>query len=376
MCGIALNPQRVKPGEPRRYDRDVFLVFPPNRREDNYIPSEWDITIPGQEETSSAISGPSSPGNGESLIQAPREADKQQSTTANNQQNPPPSGDTSKTPPTKVGKKPKKSAPEKQRQSRAAESTSQNEESSGRKAAVAKKVSFDLPNSSIGKKVRFAMDFIAPSRASSRSPSSSSSSSSTISGSNDSFVDVDHPNIPIDAKSNGHHAPKPPTSKLPPNVVAESSSRHRRENKPDPIRKVREWKVDSPAPKSAAPTVEGASRQRRPGTPFEYAAEEEEADLDSELGSSVDRGSAVPSTREQLRNFHTGRNTKRNSGRLDHPPAATDSDLSSELGSNVDNSRPKPLWYRAPSPHQLPSVSDETEEDRYDPLLGVTWRSV
>ncbi len=375
MCGIALNPQNVEPGEPRRYDTDVFLVFPrdrrENRRENNYILSEWDITIPEQEERSSTVSGPSS-GNGESPIQPSEQTDKQQSTTANNQRNSPPSDDTSNTPSPKAGKKSKNSTSRKQRHHEVAESTPRNEESSARNISSRKQVSFDLPNSTIGKKVRFAMDFITPSRASS---GSSSSSSSTISGSKDSFVDASHPNVPIDANSNGHHAPESSTFKLPPNMVAESAARHRRDKRPDPTRKVREWKVETPAPKSAAPNVEATSRQRRPRTPFEYATEEEDEELDSELGSSVDRGSAVPSSREQLRSFHTGRNTKWNSGKLDHSPAVTDSDLSSELGSNVDKSRPKPSWYRAPSPYQLPSVSEETE-DRYDPLLGVTWRSV
>lgn len=371
MCGIALNPQHVEPGKPRIYDPDVFLVFPRHRRENNYILSEWDITVPEQEERSSAVSGSSS-GNGESSIQPSEQTDKQLSTTANNQRNSPPTDNTSNTPSPKAGKKSKNSTSRKQRHHEAAESTPRNEESPARNISSRKKVSFDLPSSTIGKKVRFAMDFITPSRASS---ASSSSSSSTISGSKVSFVDASHPNVPIDANSNGHHAPKSSTFKLPPNMVAELPARHRRDKRPDPTRKVREWKVETPAPKSVAPNVEGTSRQRRPGTPFEYATEDEDEELDSELGSSVDRGSAVPSSREQLRSFHTGRNTKWNSGKLDHSPAVTDSELSSELGSNVDKSRPKPSWYRAPSPYQLPSVSEGTE-DRYDPLLGVTWRSV
>lgn len=373
MCGIVFNPQRVEPGQPRRYDTDVFLLFPRNRRENNYIPSKSDITIPEQEERSSTVSGLPSE-NGESPIQPSEQTDKQQSTAANNQQNPPPSDDTSQTPSPKAGKKTKNSTPRKQRHRKAAESTLRKEESSARKISPVKKVSFDLPKSTVGKKVRFAMDLITPSPASSGS-SSSSSSTTTISGSNGSFADASHPNVPTDAKSKGHHAPRSSISKLPPNMVVGSAARHRQDKRPDPIRKVREWEVETPAPKSAVPNVEGTGRQYRPGTPFEYAAEEDDDELDSELGSSVDRGSAVLSSREQLRSFHTGRNTKWNSGKLDHSPPVTDSDLSSELGSNVDKSRPKPSWYRAPSHYQLPSVSEGTE-DRYDPLLGVTWRSV
>ena len=404
MCGIVINPQKVRANESRRYDRNVFLVFPPNHQsEDHSDPSEWDITVPEEEESATpASAAPSS--NEETPIKPADEKEEQPSsnpsspvTTDGNQQQPDNQSDkqaaassdnTSDKSPTRKGKKEtrvKKLASKKsnkKHRTKAAKPASGEEKAQAVKPLLSNKVQFDLPNSSIGKKVHFAMDRVARLAKSSGSSSSSSHSpSSSISGSNDSFVDSTPPNVLIDNKSNGHYKPIASTSMLPPNIKAESLPHPRRAPAPNPIRKADDWKVGSPHSQNAPQAAKKATSRSRPSIPFRYAPDDDDDDdLDSELGSSIDRGSAAPSSRQRLREFHTGQNTSCNGGSLAYAPSVADSDPASDQASNVDpveKHGPKPSWYRTPSPWEPPSTPDDpNEEGDFDPALGITWRDV
>lgn len=397
MCGIVINPQKVRPNEPRKYDRNVFLVFPPNHRsEDYYDPSEWDITLPEEEGPGSPASvAPSS--NEETPIKPADEKEEQPSCSPSspattdesqqqrqsqpNKQLSASSDNASDKSPTRKGKKEtrakrlalKKS--NKKHRTKAAKSTSREEEAQAINPPFTKKVQFDLPNSSIGKKVHFAMDRVARLADSS---GSSGSSSSSISGSNDSFVDSAPPNVPIDNKSNGHYKPKASVSKLPPNIKAESSPRARHAAASAPTRKADDWKFASPPPQNAPSAAKKVTSRSRPGIPFRYAPDDED-DLDSELGSSIDRGPTAPPSWQRLREIHPGQNTRWNGGNLAYAPSVADSDLASDRTSNVDpveKHGPKPSWYRTPSSWEPPSAPDDPSEYHFDPGLGITWRDV
>ena len=404
MCGIVINHPKEQPDQPWRYNRDVFLVFPPDRGEEPSVSSELDSRVSEAPDTASAVSDPSSLGNDKNPVLSTKEENKEQSdntslppTTENKQPQPSnkassditaSSDSASEETSTSTGdhpqqnlkgkkaQEPQSHKPEKQRRNKLAESAPRQKETAAPKSPPGNKIHFDLPSSAIGKKVRFAMDAFTRSDPSSNS---SSSSSSSLSGSVDSLVDTTSPNVPVDRQSNERPTPKSPISKLPPNVQASLSSRHPRDSTPDRIRQVKDWKIDSPPAPAATSSNQAASPPIRPGTPFEYPPDESD-DLDSELGSSIDRGSAMPPTRENLRQIHTGRNTKRNFRKLGSAPPVADSDLSSELASKVNSSKEygaKRAWYRTPSSYEPPSASNEPdEEDKIDPLLGVTWRSV
>ena len=359
MCGIIINSPKRKAGQPWLYDRDAFRVFPRNRLEDHYVPSEQATAILVAGETTLPVATPPpSLGNGDVSVLPAAKEEEQPSEAAYSSPPPPENPDqpssqtdvpTSASPDTEpkaltlVKGRPAKKAQKqgvshvrKQHRDQADNSKAGKEEARRAKLPVAKKASFDLANSAVEKKVRFARDLVARSTDSSSRHSGSSSSSSSFDGSDDSFIDTPLSNVSVGTKSNGPRAPKFSISKLPPDLVAESSSRYRRhDTNLGSATQVASWNLSSPGPL----TVQKPTPPIRPGTPFSYAANNEQ-DLDSELGSLTDRGSAPSPMWENPREFSTSQNTKWNAKSLGRAPLpTTSSDLSSDLGSNVDSSK-------------------------------------
>ena len=377
MCGIVINPPDKTPGRPVRYNRTAFLVSPPRKHPNNWCKSSpWEVPI-SPIERAPAVPAPSHSAVVTSPVRPTEQLEQPQPQLPTIPTALSPTPDTvpaverpGKTPsevnPTETTSSKKQATKGKKAKGPTASGTQELHtrqlekvvDSKGRQARIStpKKVHFDIPKTATVKKVRFTMD---PVTRSNDSATTATSTTSSLPGSDDSFVEWTPPNVPMGTKKSGRATAHQPTSKLPPNVVASSSSRpsgHHGDSSLHPIRKVDEWNLSGPYTPPPTPVVRGSSPPSRPGPPLSYVQDDDEDDLDSEADSTVDSGFVDLSSQ-------TAQNTTWNAGGLSPASPAGGSDLLSEVASNVDE-KPKPSSYRTPSStHHPPDDSDSSRQE-------------